>query len=73
MQMKGVKMIGGVTYLGIEDAGLRISRDGKEELLPVDQVVLCAGQVPERRLADQLQAAGIKAHVTEAARMLSLR
>ena len=63
LQMKGVKMIGGVTYLGIEDAGLRISRDGKEELLPVDQVVLCAGQVPERRLADQLQAAGIKAHV----------
>jgi 2,4-dienoyl-CoA reductase (NADPH2) len=36
-----------------------ISRDGVEELLPVDAVVLCAGQVPERGLADALAAAGI--------------
>ncbi len=63
LQMKGVKMIGGVTYLGIEAGGLLISRDGQEELLKVDQVVLCAGQVPERGLADQLKAAGIAAHV----------
>lgn len=61
--MKNVKMLGGVTYLGIEQAGLRISREGKEELLEVDHVVLCAGQVPERGLADRLNAAGIKAHV----------
>ena len=63
LQMKNVKMLGGVTYLGIEQAGLRISREGKEELLEVDHVVLCAGQVPERGLADRLNAAGIKAHV----------
>lgn len=63
LQMKGVKMWGGVSYLGIEAGGLRISRDGVEELLAVDQVVLCAGQVPERGLADLLAEAGIVAHV----------
>lgn len=63
LQMKGVKMWGGVSYLGIEAGGLRIARDGVEEVLAVDQVVLCAGQVPERGLADLLAAAGIAAHV----------
>jgi 2,4-dienoyl-CoA reductase (NADPH2) len=60
---KGVRMIGGVSYLGIEDGGLRISRDGVEEVLAVDTVVLCAGQLPERGLADRLAEAGIAAHV----------
>jgi len=63
LQMKGVKMLGGISYLGISDTGLRISRDGVEETLPVDTVVLCAGQVSERGLADQLAAAGMAVHV----------
>lgn len=63
LQMKGVKMLGGVSYLEISAEGLRISRDGVEETLPVDTVVLCAGQVPARGLADQLATAGIAAHV----------
>ncbi len=32
-------------------------------LLPVDNVVICAGQEPNRALADALIAAGIKVHV----------
>ncbi len=60
---KGVKMIGGVSYLGIEAGGLRVTRDGVEELLEVDNVVLCAGQLPDRALADRLTEAGIAAHV----------
>jgi len=59
LQSKGVKMIGGVSYDAITGDGLRITRDGVSELLPVDTVVLCAGQVPERGLADRLIAAGI--------------
>jgi 2,4-dienoyl-CoA reductase (NADPH2) len=59
LQMKGVKMMGGVSYRAVTPEGLLISRDGVEELLPVDAVVLCAGQVPERGLADALAAAGI--------------
>ncbi len=60
---KGVKMWGGVSYLTIGPEGLRIARDGVEELLPVDDVVLCAGQLPARGLLDALTAAGIAAHV----------
>ncbi|MES2970182.1 MAG: NADPH-dependent 2,4-dienoyl-CoA reductase [Pseudomonadota bacterium] len=63
LQMKGVRMLGGVTYLDITDAGLRVLRDGQEQVLAVDNVILCAGQVPERGLADRLQNAGIACHV----------
>ena len=63
LQAKGVKMLGGVSYDRITEDGLWITRDGKAELLPVDDVVLCAGQVSERGLYDRLIAAGIKAHV----------
>ena len=60
---KGVKMIGGVSYERILPEGLVVRRDGVEELIPADTVVLCAGQVPARGLADELAAAGIAAHV----------
>ncbi len=60
---KGVKMIGGVSYERILPEGLVVRRDGMEELIPVDSVVLCAGQVPARGLADELVAAGIACHV----------
>ena len=63
LQMKGVKMLGGVTYRAITPEGLLISRDGVDEVLPVDSVVLCAGQVPERGLTEALTAAGIAHHV----------
>ena len=60
---KGVKMQGGVTYKAITEAGLVIERDGLEQVLPVDDVILCAGQVPERGLADALVAVGITPHI----------
>ena len=63
LQMKGVKMIGGVTYQAITDQGLLVTRDGVEELIEVDDVVLCAGQISDRSLADRLALAGITAHV----------
>ncbi|TGD44903.1 NADPH-dependent 2,4-dienoyl-CoA reductase [Pseudotabrizicola sediminis] len=60
---KGVKMLGGVNYKAITETGLLIERDGVEQVLPVDDVVLCAGQVPERGLAEALMAAGITPHI----------
>lgn len=60
---KGVKMIGGVSYERILPEGLVVRRGGVEELIPVDSVVLCAGQVPARGLADDLAAAGTPCHV----------
>jgi len=63
LKAKGVTMLGGVTYLGVDDAGLRIRVDGQEQLLPVSHVVVCAGQEPRRDLHAALQAAGINAQL----------
>ena len=64
LQMKGVQMVGGVTYERIDGEGLHITRqDGTAEVVPADTVVLCAGQVSERSLADALEEAGKTVHV----------
>jgi len=46
----GVKMLKGVEYRRIDDRGLHIAVDGRQELVPADTVILCAGQVPRREL-----------------------
>ena len=63
LKAKRVAMLGGVTYERFDDEGLHITVDGKPQVLPVDNVVICAGQEPNRSLADALIAAGIPAHV----------
>ncbi len=63
LRMRGVKMLGGVGYVRIAADGLHITRDGRAEVLPVDTIVLCAGQEPERSLADALIAAGRTPHI----------
>jgi 2,4-dienoyl-CoA reductase (NADPH2) len=60
LQKRGVHMLGGVEYLKIDDAGLHLRVNGEERLLPVDSVVLCAGQESERGLIAGLEAAGIE-------------
>jgi 2,4-dienoyl-CoA reductase (NADPH2) len=65
LAMKRVKMQGGVNYERITPEGLVIShgpnREGPE-LLAVDAVVLCAGQMPERGLSAELEGRGIPHH-----------
>lgn len=63
LKMKQVRMISGVSYDEIDDAGLQITRDGETSRLDVDTIVLCAGQVPERSIADALMAAGRSVHI----------
>jgi 2,4-dienoyl-CoA reductase (NADPH2) len=65
LKARGVKMLGGVEYLGIDDEGFRIRIDGSEQLLPVDHVVVCAGQEPRRELFDRLREAapGLELHL----------
>jgi 2,4-dienoyl-CoA reductase (NADPH2) len=63
LKARQVKMLGGVEYLGVDDGGFRIRVEGKEQTLPVDHVVICAGQEPRRELFDALQAAGVRAHL----------
>ena len=54
-----VRMMPGVTYLGIDDEGLRVEVDGKEKRIAVDTVVICAGQEPLKELEAPLRAAGL--------------
>ncbi len=66
LKMKQVAFVGGVNYEGITDLGLEVSFGETREnptLIEADTIVLCAGQVPERSLADGLAARGIRAHV----------
>ena len=51
---RGVHMMSGVSYDKIDDAGLHITVGGKAQILPVDNVIICAGQDPERSLATYL-------------------
>jgi 2,4-dienoyl-CoA reductase (NADPH2) len=66
LQMKNVQMVGGVNYERITDEGLQVSYgEAREnpELIAADTIVLCAGQLSERTLADALTEAGKNVHV----------
>lgn len=66
LKMKDVEFLGGVNYEKIDEEGLHVSFGEAREnptLVPADTIVLCAGQVSERSLADQLAERGITAHV----------
>ncbi|WP_431949276.1 FAD-dependent oxidoreductase [Nocardia lijiangensis] len=66
LKAKGVEQIGGVNYERIDDHGLHISFGEKRErpqLIPVDNVVVCAGQESVRELAEPLRAAGLTPHL----------
>ena len=59
----GVKMLPGVNYKSITDDGLLIEIEGKEQLLAVDNVIICAGQESNRELQQSLENANVKVHL----------
>lgn len=59
LKNKKVAMIGGVGYDRIDDAGLHVTVDGKAQVLDVDNVIVCAGQEPNRALHEALVARGV--------------
>jgi 2,4-dienoyl-CoA reductase (NADPH2) len=59
----GVKMLPGVSYKSITDNGLLIEIDGKEQLLAVDNVIICAGQESNRDLQQSLEKGGLTVHL----------
>ncbi len=66
LKMKDVEFVGGVNYERIDDAGLHISFGEAREnpqVIEVDDIIMCAGQEPERSLADALEAKGVAVHV----------
>ena len=63
LKAKKVEMIGGVSYRHFDDAGLHVQINDQPRVLEVDNLVICAGQEPNRALADQLTALGVPVHV----------
>lgn len=63
LKNRKVEMLSGVQYLRIDDDGLHIQMGDKQQCLPVDQVIICAGQEPLKELQAGLQAAGKPVHI----------
>jgi len=63
MGMRGVEMLGGCSYEKIDDAGLHIRIDDKPQLLEVDHVIVCAGQVSLRELLEPLEQTDVAVHL----------
>lgn len=63
LKNRKVQMLSGVQYLGIDDEGLHIQVGETKQCLPVDQVIVCAGQEPLKELQAGLQAAGKPVHI----------
>ncbi len=63
LKNKNVQMINSVQYQKIDDKGLHITVNGVPELLEVDNVIICAGQVSNNKLYEPLKAKGINVHL----------
>ncbi|MBI5323518.1 NADPH-dependent 2,4-dienoyl-CoA reductase [Bradyrhizobium sp.] len=64
-----VRQISDARYVGIDAQGLHIALPDRNEILPFDTLVVCAGQEPERRIADEIAANGQPVHVIGGARL----
>ena len=51
---RGVKMVNGVEYVRVDDDGLHFLTGGKPDLFPADTIIVCAGQLSDRTLHDDL-------------------
>jgi len=54
LSKRGVKMLNACEYQRIDDQGLHLTVKGEPRYLEVDHIVICAGQDPNRTLAEQL-------------------
>jgi len=63
LKNRHVDMRAGVSYVKIDAAGLHINTGGADEVLDVDNVIICAGQDPMRELYQGLVDAGQAVHL----------
>ncbi len=71
LRHRGAHMLGNVNYESIDDNGLHISIDGEKQLLEVDHIVVCAGQVSNRDLEAVLKERGLTPHIIGGAQKAS--
>jgi len=63
LRQAGVKMLSAVSYEKIDDNGLHIIHRGKQEVLAVDHIIVCAGQESNNNLYKQLENSGRRVHL----------
>ena len=63
LKNKKVQFINQVQYTKIDDEGLHYVHNEVQQVLEVDNVIICAGQLPLKELLEPLEATGIKVHV----------
>jgi len=69
LKHRQVQMVPGVTYRKIDDEGLHVTitpkgaEQGEDRVLPVDTIIVCAGQDPLRELQLDLESAGLSVHL----------
>ena len=62
LKNKGVHMLTGVFYDKVDDQGLHITIAEKKQILDVDHVIICAGQVSNNSLYEALKFKGVQVH-----------
>lgn len=63
LKHEGVHLLSGVRYDKIDDAGLHVTIDQVSQIVPVDTVIVCAGQESYNPLSDKLKQWGYSVHV----------
>tara|TARA_R110000737_G_scaffold2977_3_gene10569 strand:- start:32 stop:2083 length:2052 start_codon:yes stop_codon:yes gene_type:complete len=63
LKNKKVQFINQVQYTKIDNDGLHYIQNGEPKVLAVDNIIICAGQLPLKDLLEPLEAQGIKVHV----------
>jgi len=63
LKKKKVQFINEVQYTKIDGKGLHYIQNKEQKLLEVDNIVICAGQIPLKELLAPLEEKGIKVHV----------
>ena len=63
LKKKKVQFINEVQYTKIDDEGLHYTQNEEQKVVLVDNVIICAGQVPYKVLVEPLEAKGVKVHV----------
>ena len=59
LRSRGVAAIAGATYERIDDRGLHYVVNGERRVFEADNIVICAGQLPNTALADELKRKGL--------------
>ncbi len=62
LKQGGVEVISGLNYLRIHDGGIDIEFNKQQQTLPVDQVIVCAGQQLDERLYHDIVGLNVPVH-----------